>query len=188
MYFNSNGKENTAKAVEIAVQAALKRRISHIVAASNTGSTVLALADEVKKLGYEGRIVCVSHVYGYAESGENELTEKAREDLEKRGIRVCTAAHALSGAERCISRKFQGAYPVEIIAQSLRMFGQGTKVCVEVSVMALDAGLIPFRAPVIAIGGTTRGADTAVLLTPSYSSDILDTKIHEILCKPNGLM
>ena len=44
------------------------------------------------------------------------------------------------------------------------MFSQGTKVAVEIAVMALDAGLIPWRA-VIAVGGSGRGADTAVVLT-----------------------
>ena len=38
---------------------------------------------------------------------------------------------------------------------------------------------------VIAIGGTGRGADTAVVLSPVNSQDFLDLKIKEILCKPH---
>jgi len=90
-----------------------------------------------------------------------------------------------SGAERGMSKTFGGAYPVEIIAHTLRMFGQGTKVCVEVAIMALDAGLIPYGEPIIAIGGTGQGADTAVIITPSHASGIFETKIHEIICKPS---
>jgi len=187
MYFNSTGPENTKEAAKIAVREAKERQISHIAAASNTGNTIFALIEEAGKQGYGGKLVCVSHAYGYKENGENELTDQTREDLEKQGVRVCTAAHVLSGAERSISRKFQGTYPVEMIAHSLRMFGQGTKVCVEISVMALDAGLVPFGKPIIALGGTGRGADTAVLITPAYASGILETRIHEILCKPDRL-
>ncbi len=65
------------------------------------------------------------------------------------------------------------------------MLSNGTKVCVEVSVMALDAGLIPYGEPIIAIGGTGKGSDTAVIITPSHASSIFETKIHEIICKPS---
>ena len=184
MYFDSPGPDNTGETVKAAIREAKERKISHIVAASNTGASVFALAEESRKQGYEGRIVCVTHVYGFKENGQNELSGEDREKLEKLGIRVHTAAHALSGAERALSRNFQGAYPVEIIAHALRMMGQGMKVCVEISVMALDAGLVPYGKPLIALGGTGRGADTASILTPGYSSSVLDSRIHEILCKP----
>ena len=186
MYFKSSGPENTGETIKIAVREAIERKVSHIVAASNTGDTVFALVEETQKQGYGGRIVCVTHVCGFAGNGKNELADENREKLEKQGIRVCTAAHALSGVERCLSRKFQGVYPVEIIAHTLRMLGQGMKVCVEISVMAMDAGLIPYGNPVIALGGSGRGADTAVVLTPGYSNTALDSKIHEILCKPGN--
>ena len=184
MYFDSPGPGNTGETVKIAIHEAKQRRISHIAAASNTGETVFALAEEAEKQGYEGRLVCVTHVYGFKENGKNELSDESREKLIKLGISVCTAGHALSGAERALSRKFQGAYPLEIIAHTLRMFGQGTKVCLEIAVMALDAGLIPYGQQIIALGGSGRGADTAIILTPAYSSVILDSKIHEVLCKP----
>jgi len=184
MYFDSPGPENTGETVKIAVREAVERRIPCIVVASNTGATARALAVESRALSYGGKLICVPHVYGFREGGKNELTEEDRAALEGLGVKICVAAHALSGAERALSRKFQGVYPVEIIAHTLRMLGQGTKVCVEIAVMALDAGLLPYGKPVIAIGGSGRGADTAALLTPGYSSSVLDTKIHEILCKP----
>ena len=185
MYFNKPGPDNTGETLRLAVLEAQKRGISHIVVASNTGATTLNLAEEAGKQNYKGQLICVTHVYGFREGGKNELSEENREKLEKQCIRVCTAAHALSGSERALSRKFQGVYPVEMIAHTLRMFSQGMKVCVEISVMALDAGLIHFGQPIIAIGGAGRGADTASILTPGYSSSVLDTQIHEIICKPS---
>ena len=184
MYFNSPGPENTVETAIIAVKEAVARQISHIVAASNTGATVLALAEEAKKQGYNGKLICVSSAYGFNGNGENELSSETREELEKQGIKVCTAAHVLSGAERGLSTKFQGVFPVEIIAHSLRMFSQGTKVCVEISVMALDAGIVPWGKPIIAMAGSSSGSDTALLLTPAYASNIMETRIHEIICKP----
>jgi len=184
MYFDSPGPENTGETVKIAVREAIGRQIPCIVVASNTGATAMALAKESRACNYGGQLICVTHVYGFKENGKNEFSDEDRAAFEKQGVRFCTAAHVLSGAERAMSNKFQGVYPVEIIAHTLRMMGQGTKVCVEIAVMALDAGLIPYGKHVIALGGTGRGADTAVILTPGYTSSVLDTKIHEILCKP----
>ncbi|MBR6767744.1 MAG: hypothetical protein IKM02_07325, partial [Clostridia bacterium] len=112
------------------------------------------------------------------------MPKELRNELVNKGYNVCTAAHALSGAERSLSTTFGGAYPVEIIAHTLRMFGQGTKVCVEISAMAADAGYIVGGEPVIAVGGTGRGVDTAVVLRPEVSSRILKTKIDRIICMP----
>ena len=50
--------------------------------------------------------------------------------------------------------------------------------------MALDADVIEWGKPVVALGGTASGADTAIVITPGYSASILTTRIHEILCKP----
>ena len=52
--------------------------------------------------------------------------------------------------------------------------------------MAADAGLIPSGEPVIAVGGSSHGADTALILRAANSSRILNTKVEEILCKPRG--
>ena len=185
MYFKKEGPGNTAQALRMAAEEAKRRNIACIVAASTTGETARQLAAEAGRAGYTGALVCVSHANGFAEKGKNEMTGAARAELEALGVKVYTATHVLSGAERAFSRKFQGAYPVEIMAHTLRMFGQGVKVCVEVSVMALDGGLLPYGQPVVAVGGTGSGADTAVILTPAHANEILSARIHEILCKPS---
>jgi len=179
MYFESEGRHNTQQAVELALKSARERGIRHIVVASCSGYTAGFFKD-AKDL----EVVCVTHVNGFSERGKNEMPDEVRQQLMASGIKVLTTTHVLSGAERGLSRKFGGTYPVEIMAHTLRMFGQGVKVCVEISVMALDAGLIPYGQPVIAVGGTGEGADTAVILTPSHASSILETRIHEIICKP----
>lgn len=37
---------------------------------------------------------------------------------------------------------------------------------------------------VVSLGGSSFGVDTAAVITPGYSADILDTRVHEVLCKP----
>jgi hypothetical protein len=178
MYWDGKGKAFTQKTAELAIKTAKERGIKDIVVASNTGETVEYFLESGLN------IVCVTHVNGYREPGKNEMAEEKRKQLESKGVKVLTTTHVLSGAERSMSNKFQGVYPVEIMAHTLRMFGQGVKVCVEIATMALDAGLIPYGKNVVAIGGTGRGADTAVILKPAHASSILDTWVSEIICKP----
>ncbi|MGI6664900.1 MAG: pyruvate kinase alpha/beta domain-containing protein [Christensenellaceae bacterium] len=178
VYFEKPGKGNSKEVAALVKEAVAAEKISYVVVASNTGETAKLFAD------CGAKVICVTHVQGFHKSGENELSPVEKEALEKLGISVLTTTHVLSGAERGMSRKMGGVYPVEIMAHTLRMLGAGTKVGVEISVMALDSGLIPAGEKVIAVGGTGKGADTAVIITPAHAQDIFDTKLHTFLCKP----
>lgn len=179
MYFVSPGKDNTQETVKLAINAAKEKGIDYIVVASKTGYTAEFLKNTDRK------VVIVTYVNGFKEPGKNEMDENKRQEFERMGIKVYTSTHVLSGAERALSKKFGGINPVEIAAYTLRMFGQGVKVAVEVSTMALDGGMIPYGQDIIAIGGTGKGADTAVVIRPSHANSLLDTKIKEIICKPS---
>jgi hypothetical protein len=112
-----------------------------------------------------------------------EMSNDVRSDLENKGIRVIAATHALSGLERSVFKKYGGSYPVLLIADTLRLFGQGVKVAVEISVMAADAGALTGK-DIIAVGGSARGCDSALVLKPVCQSDFFDMRIREIICKP----
>ena len=179
-YFDKPGKENTAKTVELAIQAAKDHGISTIVVATGSGETPLLFRDAAK----EGiHVVAVTRANGFKTPGVQDMPQQARQQLEEAGIDIVTTTHVLSGAERGLSRKFTGVYAVEIMAHTLRMFGQGTKVCVECAVMALDCGAIA-PGPVVCVAGTGVGADTCWILRPAHAQDILDTKLDELICKP----
>ncbi len=167
---------NTQETVELAIKTAREKNIKDIVVASTSGNTLDYFKDN-----HDLHIVGVTTVYV---EGKNKMTEEKRNELEESGIELVTAGHALSGVERCFSRKFGGYGPIEIMAHTLRMFSQGTKVCVECSTMALDAGKIPYNQPIVAVAGSGKGADTILILTPSYTNAVLDTKIHEIVTMP----
>jgi hypothetical protein len=50
--------------------------------------------------------------------------------------------------------------------------------------MAADAGLVQSGAEILAIGGSGRGADTAVVLRASNTHTFFDTRVLEVICKP----
>jgi uncharacterized protein len=181
IFFEKPGEENTAAAIGEALRAARERGLRHVVVASCSGRT----ARELFARGAPGlAIVCVTHHVGFAGPGVDEMGEEVRAELAGKGVRVLTTTHALAGVDRALRVQFGGISPPEILAGALRMFGQGVKVCVEIAIMALDAGLVPHGADVVAIGGTGKGADAACVVRPAHSNAVLDTRVVEILCRP----
>lgn len=179
MIFQEEGPVNTEAVVQRVLAVAKERGIRHIVVASVRGKTAAYFTGRP-----DLNIVCVTHVPGFEQDGVNQMDEATRASLEADGLRLVTASHVLSGVERGISSRSGGMYPAEILSNTLRMFGQGVKVCVEVAIMALDAGMIPFGEEVIAVGGSGQGADAAIILKPAHAAKVFDTRICEILCKP----
>jgi hypothetical protein len=180
VYFDKPGKENTARTLEIAKQRAEELGIHTILVATTTGFTGVQAAQLLR--GYD--VIVVTHSTGSGEPNVQELTEENRAAIEAAGAKVLTCQHAFGGVGRAVRKKL-GTYELdEIIAYTLRTFGQGVKVCAEIALMAADAGLARTGEPCIAIAGTGRGADTAVVLVPVNAQEFFDLKIMEILAKP----
>jgi len=180
LYFTSAGETNTEALLKFVKDYAEARGVNHIVVASTTGETGVK-ASEVFK-GFN--VVVVTHHAGFTEPGAQELNEENRLKILENGAHVLTATHALSSVERAIRKEFGTIQPLELIAHTLRRLGEGTKVCVEITLMASDAGLIPMDRDIIAVAGSSRGADTALLIKPANASRFFDLKIREIIAKP----
>ncbi len=181
MLWDAPGIENTEGTLRAALQKAQENDINWMVVASNEGDTVRSL------LGLRPTntsIVCVTHEVGYRDPGVDEMSRETRRFLEAHGVKILTTTHLFAGVERAVRMGFGGLYPAEVIAETLKFFGAGMKVCVEISTMAVDSGLIPYGSEIIAIAGTVRGADTAIVIRPSHATDIFSTEILEIICRP----
>jgi len=181
VYFDKAGPENTEETLRIARLRAQELGIKTIVVATTVGDTA-ARAVEV----FEGmRVVAVTHYTGMKGPDIQELTEENRRKIEGKGGIILTTMHAFAGVSRAMRLKFQTYTIGEIIANVLRVFGQGVKVVCEIAMMAADAGLARTDEDIIAIAGTGRGADTAVVLQPVNSPEFFDLRVKEILCKPH---
>jgi len=98
---------------------------------------------------------------------------------------VITGIHALGdGVGSAFSDKHGGRAVEEVVRDVLYRFSQGMKVAVECLLMAADAGWVNMDAEVIAIGGTSSGADTAIVCKPAYPRTFLELEIREVLAKP----
>jgi len=182
IYFEKPGPENTEETIKLAYERALKLNIKDIVVASTHGRTALKTAEIFKDPKFN--IVAVTISEGYKDEGWT-MTKEERERLQKKGIKVLTSTHTLSGdVNEAFTERFGGKSINKVVAETLYRFCQGMKVGVEIALMVADSGLIPVDREVIAIAGTDKGADTAIVLKPSYSRRFFGLKIREIICKP----
>jgi len=179
-YFENTGAENTEATLRAVRQRAEELGIKKVVIASNTGTSAVKALDILGGI----KVIAVTHVTGFREPDVQEFNEENRKVIEGRGGAVLTAAHAFAGISIAMRNKYQMPGLGLIIADALRIFGQGTKVACEVAMMAADAGLVRTDEDVISIGGTSGGSDTALVVSPVNTHRFFDLKVREILCKP----
>ncbi len=180
-YYSKTGQENTQRTLELARDRARQLGIDTILVASSSGATGVLAAQLLQ--GFH--TIIVSHSTGFAGPNTQELLPIHRVQIEAAGVPILTCQHTFGGVNRAVRRKLETYELDEVVAHTLRVFGQGMKVAIEIAMMAADAGLVRTDVPAISIAGTSNGADTAVVLLPSNAQDFFDLKILEFICLPS---
>ncbi len=181
-YFAKKGPVNTEKTLEIALSRGKEANIEKIVVASSTGETALKLH---KMAENSVKIIAVTYNAGSRFHKEVEQFNKNHETLLQKEILVVRGLHAFSGTEKGFSEHYKtNLLPLNVVADTLRMFSQGVKVCVEIAVMAAEHGFVTPDEEIVAVGGSGHGADTALIMKPVFAADLFDAKIKELLCMP----
>ncbi len=175
-------RENTHKTLQIAKEEAIKRGIKHIVVASTFGDTALDAAELLKGSGIN--LIVVTHNTGIREEGLQTFSPDTKKKIEEMGGKVHTGTMVLRGLGTALKERSGNSHE-QIVADTLRMLGQGTKVMIEITAMSADAGMIPFS-DVIAVAGTGRGADTAAVIRANSSNRFFEIKLKEYLAKPKN--
>jgi hypothetical protein len=177
VYFDNPGFRNTDMVLNLSKDRALALGIKDIVVATNSGATGVKASEMFKGLN----LVAVTHYFRLA---RRELKEENRKIIEKNGGKILTCSQLFGGIERGIRMLYETILPLDLIENTLKIFGDGMKVAIEISMMAADAGLIPTDREVISIAGTWRGADTAIVIQPQYSTEFYFLEVREIIAKP----
>ncbi len=183
VYFENPGEENTDEVLRIARGRAEEMGINTIVIASITGKTAVKAMEALKGV----RVVIVTHCTGFVNPNAQEFSEENRTTVESKGGTVLTVTPVFGGLSTAMRKKFKTHALGDIVASTLRIFGDGMKEACEIVVTAADSGLVRTDEAVISIGGTDGGADTAIVCNPINATDFWDLKIGEILCKPRFL-
>ncbi len=184
LYCNEPGN-NTELVLAAAKKRAKELKIRDVVVASTHGGTAIRAKEFFDDPTFN--LVAVGIAEGYRENGWC-FTEAEKVKLEKAGIKPHVATHALGdGVANSFTEQSGGKSIEEIVRDTLYRFGQGMKVCVEITLMAADAGLISMDREVMAIAGTADGSDTCIVVKPAYPRKFYELEIREIVAKPRNL-
>ncbi|HPA85356.1 MAG TPA: pyruvate kinase alpha/beta domain-containing protein [Deltaproteobacteria bacterium] len=184
MLFERPGNQNTADCVKLVAKHVKEHGRKHVVVASTSGKTAMAFHKALQNNG--ANLVVVTHSVGFKEPGHDEFDPDLRRQLKKARVPIHTGTILTHSLEKSIMDSFRGIYPGYLIANTLRRFGEGTKVAMEIVMEAYDAGLIPENEEVLGIGGTYRGSDTVLLIKSKPSKRFLELDVLEILARPRG--
>ena len=174
VYFEKAGVINTEETLRLAAERAKARGIKQMVIASTRGDTARLAAERLAGTGIILTVIPHQHSGGREQRFPLEL----KESLEKQGHHVHFATSLFA------TENLYGSPVPRVMAFLLRTFSQGMKVCVEMILMAVDGGFVASGEQVIAVAGSGRGADTAVVAIAASSRNLPDLHITEIICKP----
>ena len=180
VYFEEAEKDYTDEVLKIVREWAKELGIKTVVVASTTGKTAVKAVNALDGLN----VVVVGTTTGAIDLNVQRFTPENRKIVESKGCTIVHTAHAFAGIGRAINQAFNTIEVTEIVAHTIRIFGQGIKVACEVALMATDAGLVSTGEQVIALGGTApvRGADCAIVVRAANTHRFFDLKVKKILC------
>lgn len=175
VYFEKPGKENTDEVIKFVLERARLRNVRRIVVASTRGNTAKSVSEAIE--GKDINLVVVPWQFGF-KGKENPFPKDLVSVLQEKKHMVHFGTMLFHTTDL-----YRTDIP-QAMANILRVFGEGIKVCIEIIMMACDGGCLGIGEKVIAIAGTRSGADTAVLATAGPSTREASLHIHEIICKP----
>lgn len=174
-YFEDIKPENTEITLGLAQERMSALGINKLVLASTTGATAKKAMDFFRDK--DVKLIVVPHQFDFIRK-ENPFPQDLVKTLKESGHEV----HF--GTMLFHTDNLYGSTTPTVMANLLRCFCQGIKVCFEIVLMATDAGLLTSGEKVIAIAGTGRGSDTALVMQAASSQHIRRLRVNEIICKP----
>jgi hypothetical protein len=190
-YFDEAGEENTQLVLEAVSQRLEAGEIKKVIVASTSGETAVQFA---RKLKGKAELICVSEAPYRRETGEEWpcLKQEFREELEKLGVAIIDKTPYIFHSSILEAARWPTIFPERLVKETLYCFGQGMKVAVEVALMVVSCGGVTPYEDVIAVGGSGKGVDTAIVLRATYPASVFDKdpakrlEIKEIIAMPTS--
>jgi hypothetical protein len=175
VYFEERKPENTDVTFRLVQEKLKTTGIKKLVIASTTGATARKAMDFFKDSSV--RLIVVPHQFDFRRKVNPfplELIRSMRDSGHE--VHFGTMLFHTSGL-------YESNVPI-VMGNLLRCFSQGVKVCFEIVLMVTDAGHAASGEKLIAIAGTARGSDTALVMQAASSQHLKRLHVHEIICKP----
>jgi hypothetical protein len=189
IYFQYCGEINTEKVLHAAKLRCEERGIKKVVIASETGRSAIKALEIFRNTGI--KLIVVTHYPSktWGPRGDIPIGLRRKEyaeilrKLEENGVRVVQGTRPFVPPSRSINWEYPT--PEAIIDRTLEVFGAGTKIAIEVVLMATDAGEVEPGEEVVSCAGTYKGLDTALVVRASHSGGFFkEFEVREIIAKP----
>lgn len=188
-YFHYCGEVNTDEVLHLVKLRCEETSINKVVVASETGRSAVKALGVFK--GTNIHMIVVTHYPAttWGPKGKIPIGLKRKEysenlrKLEEKGVNVIQSTRPFAPPSRSVGWNFPT--PEGVVDKTLEIFGAGTKIAIEVAVMATDAGELNKGERVISCAGTFKGLDTALIVMTAYSSSFFkEFEVREIIAKP----
>lgn len=180
VYFDEPGEHNTDDVIAAVKDRVACTGIGHVVVASTRGKTAVKLAEALDKRVH---IIAVSEPQYVKEWGarwpimEPEYVKR----LTELNVTVLDRAPYVFHSSILENSRWTQMTPETLLREAFYTLGQGFKVAVEVVLTAVACGVLEPYLDVIGIGGTSRGADTALILRATYPAMVFSKDINKRL-------
>jgi hypothetical protein len=182
------GEANTETVLRLARQRAIDRGIAKLVVASETGRSALKALDIVRR---SASLVVVTHYPATTWGPEGKIPiglqrpeyAAVREQLLAGGAQIVQGTVPFAPPSRSLDWDYPT--PEAMVDKALELWGAGSKIAIEVAVMAADAGAVEDKEEVISCAGTYKGLDTALVVRATFSMSFFrEFEVREIIVKP----
>jgi len=192
-YFDVCGQVNTEKTLELAVQRAQELGIRKLVVASETGLSALKALEALRNTRIHLIVVTSAAGTEVEKTAIGNLQigipDKALwGKLEKGGAQIVRATDPFYNVGAALEQHGTPTLAT-LIRLVLRIISSGTAVCVGVTLMATDNGIVREGEEVVAVAGSWVGLDTALVIQAANSVDFFKrgaVQVKEIICKPRN--
>lgn len=175
VYFEDIKADNTDNTFKMVEERLKAMAVKKIVLASTTGVTAIKALEYFRE--QDVQLIVVPHQYDFKRK-QNPFPPELVKTLRDSGHEVHFGTMLFHTGD------LYGSTVPTVMATLLRCFSQGVKVCFEIVLMVTDAGLLNSGEQVIAIAGTGRGSDTALIMQAASSQHLNKLRVNEIICKP----
>ena len=190
-YFDEPGEENTQLVIEAVSQRLEFGGITTVIVASTSGETAVAFARILKG---KAELICVSEAPYRREWGDEWpcLKQEFRQELEELGATIIDKVPYVFHNSVLEAARWPDSFPERLVKETLYSFGQGMKVAVEVTLTGVSCGYVSPYEDVIGVGGSSKGADTAIVLRATYPASLFGKdpakrlEIREIIAMPTS--
>jgi hypothetical protein len=192
IYFDEPGPQNTEDVIETVAKRIKATGIGCVVVASHSGATALKFSEKLRNNKLKAKVLCVTSGPARKRKGKDwpSINQEMRKKLIDSDVIIVERAMNVFEEPFVEDSRWPSLTPGHIIREVFYALGQGFKVAVEVALMAVVSGYLEPMQEVIAVGGTGKGCDTAIIMKTIFPQTFFSNdpngrlEIREVIAMP----